>query len=72
MGAFGYRIDSKPGSLDQRQARGPFMLSEPLRPVHAPGCRARVREAGALAAGSVDVAKIHMGCSIGFPDASLS
>jgi len=48
------------------------MLSEPLRPVHAPGCRARVREAGALAAGSVDVAKIHMGCSIGFPDASLS
>ncbi|WP_170954684.1 hypothetical protein [Polaromonas sp. AER18D-145] len=48
------------------------MLIEPLRPVHAPGCRARMREAGAVAAGLVDVFRIHMGCSIGFPDASLS
>jgi hypothetical protein len=48
------------------------MLSEPLRPVHAPGCRARMREAGAVAAGSVDALKIHLGCNIGFPDAGLS
>lgn len=48
------------------------MLSESLRPVHASGCRARMREAGAVAAGSVDVFKIHIGCNIGFPDASLS
>ncbi len=48
------------------------MLSESLRPVHASGCRARMRAAGAVAAGSVDVLKIHLGCNIGFLDASLS